>query len=258
MIPALAGVALAPLLLWQGRRVRRQALRLPEASGAREGEVGSGALCLRLLIVGDSSAAGVGAASQDEALAGQLSRALAQRLGGQVRWQLLGCSGHTTAQALAQLRQAQGLQPADAMVTALGVNDVSAGLGPERWLQQLAQLHALAVERAGVRYTLHSAVPPMHRFPLLPQPLRWWLGQRALRLNQALLRQLRASPTRAVQGLPALLQAGEGAAALMAADGFHPSPAGYTRWAEVLAQRLMLDQPLWRGGGPAQITLRSR
>ncbi|MFN3811042.1 MAG: SGNH/GDSL hydrolase family protein [Roseateles asaccharophilus] len=246
MIPTLAGVALAPLLLWQGRRVRRQALRLPEAAGAREGEVGSGALCLRLLIVGDSSAAGVGAASQDEALAGQLSRALAQRLGGQLRWQLLGCSGHTTAQALAQLRQAQGLQPADAMVTALGVNDVSAGLGPECWLQQLAQLHALAVERAGVRYTLHSAVPPMHDFPLLPQPLRWWMGDRAASLNQALAQQLQACGDRGMESFALPRQGGHALPDLMAADGFHPGPAGYALWAEALAERLARE---WQAVG---------
>lgn len=246
MIPALAGVALAPLLLWQGRRVRRQALRLPEAAGPREGEVGSGALCLRLLIVGDSSAAGVGAASQDEALAGQLSRALVQRLGGQLRWQLLGRSGHTTAQALAQLRQAQGLQPADVMVTALGVNDVSAGLGPGRWLQQLAQLHALAAERAGVRYTLHSAVPPMHDFPLLPQPLRWWMGDRAASLNRALAQQLQACGDRGMESFALPRQGGHALPGLMAADGFHPGPAGYALWAEALAERLVRE---WQAVG---------
>lgn len=68
---------LGPLLLWQGRRVRATALRLPEAAGPRTAE-GS---ALRLLIVGDSSAAGVGAAHQDEALAGRLAQALAARLG---------------------------------------------------------------------------------------------------------------------------------------------------------------------------------
>ncbi|HEX3139841.1 MAG TPA: SGNH/GDSL hydrolase family protein, partial [Rhizobacter sp.] len=48
----LTKIALLPVLLWQGRQVRRSALRLPEAEGPREGVAGSGKVCLRVLIVG--------------------------------------------------------------------------------------------------------------------------------------------------------------------------------------------------------------
>ncbi|GGD71050.1 hypothetical protein [Lacimicrobium alkaliphilum] len=60
---------LAPWLLYQGRLVRRHALRLPEASGVRNGARGSGAP-LGVLVLGDSAAAGVGCASQCEAITG--------------------------------------------------------------------------------------------------------------------------------------------------------------------------------------------
>lgn len=242
-----AKIALAPLLLWQGWQVRRKALRLPEAAGARVGIAGSGATCLRLLIVGDSSGAGVGAATQSEALAGRLAEALAQRLGAQVHWQLLATTGHTTADALAVLDDA-AIQPADVLVTALGVNDVVSQVSPQRWVRQLQQLHELAAQRAGVRYGLHSAVPPMHAFPLLPQPLRWLLGAHALRMNRTLSRSVSGLPHRGLQALPPHLH-GHAAAELMAPDGFHPGPAGYQIWADALAERIARE---W-----AQITLRS-
>ncbi len=233
-------LALAPLLLWQGARVRRQAQRLPEAEGQRAGVTGEGLLVLRLLIVGDSSAAGVGAPSQDEALAGHLSRALARRLGGMVRWQVLARSGHTTANALEHLRVSE-IFPADVVVTALGVNDVVGQLSPRRWLQQLDQIDDLLQQRAAApRFTLHSAVPPMHSFPLLPQPLRWLMGAQALRMNRALGRHLLAQPRRGMQALPAHLH-GKAAVRLMARDGFHPNPAGYAAWAEALAERLVRE-----------------
>jgi lysophospholipase L1-like esterase len=235
-----ARIALAPLLLWQGARVRRQALRLPEAEGQRAGVAGDGALVLRLLIVGDSSGAGVGAASQDDALAGHLSRALARRLGGMVRWQVLARTGHTTADALEHLRCSE-IFPADVVVTALGVNDVVSQVPPRRWLRELDQLHTLLQARAGrPRYTLHSAVPPMHSFPLLPQPLRWLMGAQALRMNRALGRALMLQPQRGMQALPAHLH-GKAAARLMACDGFHPNPAGYAAWAEALAERIVRE-----------------
>src|SRR5689334_20066239 len=66
-----ASIALVPLLALQGRRVRRVTPRLPEPPGPRAGLAGDGPP-LRLLILGDSSAAGVGAPSQDEALSGRL------------------------------------------------------------------------------------------------------------------------------------------------------------------------------------------
>ena len=100
-----AKLALAPVLLWQGRQVRRNALRLPEAEGPREGVAGTGKVCLRVLIVGDSSAAGVGAKNQTQALAGRLSEALSQRLGGAVVWQLIARSGDTTRVSLNAVRK---------------------------------------------------------------------------------------------------------------------------------------------------------
>src|SRR3954469_4041516 len=140
-----AKIALLPLLMWQGRQVRRSALRLPEAEGPREGVAGTGKVCLRVLIVGDSSAAGVGAKNQIQALAGRLSEALAMRLGGSVVWQLIARSGDTTAQSLEAVRTLS-LHPADVMVTALGLNDVVAQVPPSRWLARLDKLDRTVVK----------------------------------------------------------------------------------------------------------------
>lgn len=237
---------LAPLLIWQGRQVRQRALQLPEAAGARSGVAGQGALKLRLLIVGDSSAAGVGAPTQDLALAGRLASALAEGLQGQVHWQLQARTGHTASQALAAL-QTVDLQMADVLVTALGVNDVVRQRTAAQWLADLDAIDALARARWGVRYSLHSALPPMHAFPLLPQPLRWWMGAQALRLNRALARQLVQARDRGLQGLPAHLH-GRDAAQHMAEDGFHPGVSGYELWAQALSQRLLRERQVWTGG----------
>jgi hypothetical protein len=63
-------LALSPLLVVQALHTRARVPSLPEAAGAREGVLGRGAVALRLLIAGDSSAAGVGVATQQHALAG--------------------------------------------------------------------------------------------------------------------------------------------------------------------------------------------
>lgn len=232
----LAKWLLGPVLLWQGARVRATALRLPEATGERLQSGGA----LRLLIVGDSSAAGVGAAHQDEALAGCLARALAARLARPVGWQLVATSGHRSAQALAAL-QATELVAADVLVTALGVNDVVDQIGPDEALAALDAIDALARERAGVRLSLHCGAPPMQSFPLLPQPLRWFFGQQAARFNAALSRSVAGQEQRRVVLLPEAMR--RNAAVLMAADGFHPGPRGYALWAEALADQIVAGLP---------------
>ena len=69
-------LVLSPLLAAQAISTRRRAPALPEAAGPREGQVGQGPRALRVLVAGDSSAAGVGVAHQDDAFSGYFTRAL--------------------------------------------------------------------------------------------------------------------------------------------------------------------------------------
>lgn len=78
-------VLLGPVFWGQGKYVRIITPKLPEPEGPREGVTGMGPN-LRLLIAGDSAAAGVGVNSQDHALCGQLVQQLSQRF--TVTWQL--------------------------------------------------------------------------------------------------------------------------------------------------------------------------
>ena len=140
-------LSLAPLLLVQGRWVRRRTPLLPEPPGPRAGVIGQGPV-LRLLIVGDSSAAGVGVAHQ-------------------------------------------------------------------------------------AQQVILSALPPMHLFPALPQPLRWYLGRCATRLDRAQRRWVVSQPGCEVVGadFPMDLR-------YMAHDGFHPGPLAYEAWAGALAGQI--------------------
>ncbi len=231
-----AALPCAPVLLWQGRRVRRDTPKLPEAEGPRDGVVGADrpGRPLRLLIVGDSSAAGVGASVQDEALAGRLVGRLAPRLARPLAWRLVARTGTTTREALA-LIDAGPADRFDVAVVALGVNDVTALRPVPRWLADVERVHARLHARHRVRRVLWSGLPPMHRFPALPQPLRGVMGLHARALDAALGRWCAARPSGALPRathvpLPAMSDP-----ALIASDGFHPGPGAYVLWAEALA-----------------------
>lgn len=223
-------ILFGPVLLFQGKRVRRTALRLPEAAGRRTGLEGTtfGGAALRLLVLGDSSAAGVGVEHQEQALAQPLAQELAKRLARPVAWQLIAKSGVETAETLALL-DAEALQPADVLVTALGVNDVTAQRSLDHFVGDYRRMLDAVRGRAGISLFVASGLPPMHLLPALPQPLRWYLGQCAYRLDHALQRWIASMPDARYLSLH------WGAGGDVASDGFHPGPLQYRRWAEKLA-----------------------
>jgi len=224
-------LALAPLLVVQAVATRRRAPVLPEPEGPRQGQVGAGR-ALQILIVGDSSAAGVGVRTQDEALTGHLTRTLARCSGRRVRWQLVAKSGITTVQALALLKQAAPAR-AEIAVVVLGVNDVIDQVPSHRAVQQRAELVEWLREHAGVRHVVFAPLPPVHRFPLLPQPLRHVMGGDARRHDEAVARW--AATRHDVSHLPIAYSLGP---EHMADDGFHPGEPVYRACGEALANHV--------------------
>lgn len=226
---------LGPALYLQAHRLRRIALQLPEPEGERSGTVGAGAPRLRLLVVGDSSAAGVGARTQDDALALPLARLLAQRLGGGIAWQLVAQSGLTSAGVLQLVRQTP-LAPADIAVVICGVNDITKEQRLGFALRQRRRIADWLREQAGVRRVLIPALPQMELFPLIPQPLAWWSGQAARRNNRCQQRWARG-----IDFVTHVPMDGLTDSALFSEDGFHPAPPLYARVVARLAQVIAED-----------------
>ena len=143
-----AKLLLSPLLIAQAVLTRRRAPMLPEAAGDRRGVFGRGPV-LRVLIVGDSSGAGVGVQTQDLALAGHLTRTLAEAAQAEVHWHLVAKTGITSAQALELVKQERP-RPADVAVVVLGVNDVIEQVPSHRAVQHRAALADWLIANSGV------------------------------------------------------------------------------------------------------------
>jgi lysophospholipase L1-like esterase len=222
----LAEIGLAPVLLAQGLHVRRVTPKLPEPAGARHGTAGEGEP-LRLLIVGDSSAAGVGTETQASALSGQLTSTLAQHFN--LSWRLIAKTGYDVQDVLDRIEAARQ-EDFGVAVVAVGVNDVTRGTSSRQWRKRLGNLCKRLESKFWVQHVLLTPVPPMHAFPALPQPLRWYLGKKAASLNRA-MRALTAENKNWECVDPQFPLTRE----FIAVDGFHPSAAAYSVWAEKMA-----------------------
>jgi lysophospholipase L1-like esterase len=232
-----AKLVLSPLLVAQALFARRRIPHLPEPAGARQGVVGEGARELKLLVTGDSSAAGVGVVHQRDGFAHQLAGEIASMCGVRVCWRLHARSGLNTAQTLALLRQ-EPIEPFDLAVVVSGVNDV---------VDQVPSHHAVVMREhltnwlrnaLGVWHVVFAPLPPVHRFHGLPQPLRWVAGSDARRHDRALAHwaATRSDVSRAEVELP--FNRG-----VMASDGFHPGRAAYRLVAHGVAEHVA--QRVW-------------
>ena len=241
MIDIVARVLLFPLLYAQAQRVRAGVEPLPEPPGPRAGREGRGEAELRLLVVGDSSAVGVGAPHQDLALARPLARNLAQRIGRPVRWTLLAETGLTSAGALAYLK-ARDVPEADLAVVVLGVNDITNQVPTAQALRHRGEIAVWLEAHAEVPQVLFPALPEMELFRSLPQPLAWWAGQMSRRNNRAQARWAASWPL-AKPRVSHVPMDGVMQADLMASDGFHPGPGLYARVAAHLAEAIERQAP---------------
>lgn len=230
----LTALALAPVLLPQAVWLAVRAMRLPEADGPRTGQAGEG-VPLRVLVLGDSSAAGVGVAHQNEALTGRLVAHLEANYA--VQWTLWARSGLTTSGMLRMLC-AKPAQVFDVAVVALGVNDTKNGMHTSRWQTNYETLLRVLRARHGVERIYVSGVPPLGAFPLLPRPLRDVLGARAARFDAALVHI--CNHHNGAQHMPFDLPLEP---ELMAADGFHPGAYVYDIWAQRIAAALRANPP---------------
>jgi lysophospholipase L1-like esterase len=218
---------LAPVLIYQGMVLRRRIPRLPEAADPAGTCAGAGP-AVRLAVLGDSTAAGVGATRHRDALAGMLGAAVAGRTGRAVSWRAVARSGATsrTARDLVPGLVDGGWRP-DVVVVVVGVNDLKNLRRLRDWDRDVAALLAAIDERSGKAPVIICGMAPVSRFPALPQPMRAVMALRARAMDHVLRR---LAGDRHVPVDPQIIGSG-----FFAEDGFHPSSSGYRAWAGQLA-----------------------
>jgi len=226
---------LLPVSAVQGLRLRTRAIRLPEATGGKTGVCGKGEP-VRLLALGDSIIAGVGTGTVSRSMPVQFAQALANQQGCSVHWRVEGSNGADISHLRKRIRRLDNQQSVDVVLISIGVNDVTGLSSTRYWKAQFTALTRELRAKWPQASVIFAGLPPMSKFPLPPQPLRFTLGLRATTLDtiSAGILAEQANMLHVPTEIDPLHHD-------FCEDGFHPSAQACGFWAAGLAQRLKSD-----------------
>ena len=221
-----------PFLIPQALYIRRTAPRFAPASGPAEGSAGVGQQT-RLLAIGDSIIAGVGASEFSRALVGRTAASLAQSQNCMVAWQALGVSGYDARKVLDRLVPKIPDGAFDYIIVSVGVNDITGLTSIRTWRRNLSLLLSRLQAHSPNAVIAVAGMPPLHGFPLLPQPLRATFGMRS-RLFDAVAVEVTGHAKNAMH-VPLNFEPDPDK---FAPDGYHPSEESYTEFGRYMADGL--------------------
>ncbi len=187
--------------------------------------------------LGDSTVQGVGASSPERSYVSRLYERL-RAVYPAARVANLGVAGATSADVVAaQLQRAVELRP-HLVTLSVGPNDITRGVPVEQYERDTdVVLAALTGEtRAVVIVNLLPDLAVTRRFRSSPQESA--VGRLTVRFNDALRSRAHQHGVELVDLYSASREEVPRHPELLASDGYHPSDAGYARWAELMWQAI--------------------
>lgn len=222
-----------PVYAWQGLGVRRRTHRLSPPKNEGNYAIAGEGKPLRLFVVGDSSAAGVGVARLESSFAGFLPRFLNELSSRPVYTRVLGMNsataGHIRDYALPHVEPRQF----DYIALNIGTNDAKNFHTARRFRREFGTLlYALGARFPGAT-VVWSGVLDLQTVPALPSPLSQILGIRSRLIDRT--GRVLCGERGAVAAPPEWRPVPEN----FSNDGFHASEAGYREWACGIARFIL-------------------
>ena len=165
----------------------------------------------------------------DESLSVQFAGALAEFMQQRVDWFVDGESGLDINGLMDRLETLELAEEPDIILISIGVNDVTGLSSTKRWRRDVGRLLDRLQNNWPEALFVFAGLPPMSRFPLPPQPLRFSLGMRAATFDTIASRLV--SERNDAHHVPTLIDPLEND---FCEDGFHPSAASNQIWAKEL------------------------
>lgn len=210
-----------PFLINEASGIRRKGIKLP--SIAENLSLGSGTSTL--LILGESTASGVGASSQENTLAGNFHRILG------TSWEIknIGKNGLKACSAYEYYKNSEYLPSGkiSGLVLFLGANDCFKLTAPSVFHQQLKSLIDQISSELHPDWIYLADIPPVHLFPAFSFRMRSFLKEQRNFLQKEMTELSREHPNLIFEPISLDLSPD-----FFSQDQIHPSDLGYQKIAE--------------------------
>ena len=231
LVSAAAILPFSPFLYLQGQQTRRKVGVLPGAGGETSGHSGKGSAIVKLLVIGESTVAGLGARDHKTAMAGQFADRLSARLGKTVNWTVLGKNGVTARRTIDELVPLIPEETYDYILIGLGGNDVIKLSSPRKWRRDMTELLGILRSRNPNAAFFLSNCPMIKLSPVIPKPIKFILWELS-KLHDRNIKDLTRKMDRVFYYHQPRHLAPEG----FFADGIHPSEKGYADWSDSMME----------------------
>ena len=192
-------------------------------------------MTLRLALLGDSIAAGVGATRRADTLAARLLAALSEQ-GVAAEARVEAVPGARSSDLAAQVRRVQAWRP-DVALVLVGANDLGAVVPARRAAAELRETVRELV--AGGTEVVLAPAPDLSVVPSVPASYRGLLRAASLALRAEQVRVTLEEGGRVADAEGTASAAFAQDLALFSADRFHPSSAGYAVIARAIAPAVL-------------------
>ncbi|UJP63462.1 SGNH/GDSL hydrolase family protein [Mongoliitalea daihaiensis] len=212
-----------PFLYWKGKSLREQVQRLPQHSTYLK--LSNSHASKRVLVIGESTAAGVGASSPETTFAARLFEASK----GDFEVLNLGKNGLKAARLPRLLTHAKPDIPTsfDRVIILIGANDCFKFTPPGKFRKELKAFIEIFEQLDSTQMVFIPAIAPVNHFPAIPALLRFFLGVHRYILNKEIYRLSKNLHKLYFHDWKTSFTD-----EFFASDGIHPSDLGYEKMAE--------------------------
>ena len=240
-------IPLLPLLYIQGKLIQRKLKRLPEAEGNTGTSGDQFKRNLSILILGESTMAGVGIKQHQNGFPGTLAQELSEKLTINIHWKVYAKRGFTAKQITKEILPEIVENHFDLIIIGLGGNDTFALRSPKKWRMHIDNLLVALRRKFSNAPIAFLNMPPIKDFPAFSFPLKITLGNLIELLGETLNDLVSSKPK--VYFNQEVIQIKKWKEKFTEADffsdGVHPSEISYQVWAKDFSEFLLSNNEIF-------------
>ncbi|WP_439131884.1 SGNH/GDSL hydrolase family protein [Polaribacter sp.] len=238
---AILAVPLLPILYFQGKKIREEVPKLPEAKNPSGYIKKASDKTLKILAIGESTVAGVGVDFHENGFIGALAQEISSQKNISILWRVYAKSGYTAKLVRKRIVPKIAESNADIIVIGLGGNDAFALNSPDLWMHQINLLVKTLKRKFPKTPIYFTNMPPIKEFPTFTRIIKFIVGNLVEIFGTRLQKGIDKKRNVFYNSELITLQSWQekynlkGDVTIFFSDGVHPSKIAYQTWGKDMA-----------------------